>query len=317
MIMRGCPRAARSGTRASGEPRAPKTGVSPAHLTLGSHRDRRPGHSPDRLVCGTDRPHHRLARLYPVRPGQRPEVTDAELACLAVAQVLLRYDDERHWLRAAPARVGHLFPRLLRQSPQRRECPALLPELAAATRRGHHLDAEKPARPGTLRRPGARRRVAITDVVQTVSGTDPRPGQLPDRPGHAGPGPRRRPGLAWPGPSAAPSWPYCTSRAAPALPGVEDYGGSVPPQTGRSAARPARVRALAVHGRADRDVPVFTAIRSAKEEPSSIPAASPRLPHGSPSPWRPGRTSTSPPRSSPTRLSGSGTHRSRPPIRQI
>ena len=35
-------------------------------------------------------------------------MTDAELACLAVAQVLLRFDDERHWLRAAPARVGHL-----------------------------------------------------------------------------------------------------------------------------------------------------------------------------------------------------------------
>ncbi len=49
-------------------------------------------------------------------PGKPPEVTDAELVCLAVAQVLLRYDDERHWLRAAPARVGHLFPRLLRQS---------------------------------------------------------------------------------------------------------------------------------------------------------------------------------------------------------
>ena len=35
-------------------------------------------------------------------PGQPPEVTDAELVCIAVAQVLLRYDDERHWLRAAP-----------------------------------------------------------------------------------------------------------------------------------------------------------------------------------------------------------------------
>ena len=43
-------------------------------------------------------------------PGQRPEVTDAELVCLAVAQVLLRFDDERHWLRAAASRVGHLFP---------------------------------------------------------------------------------------------------------------------------------------------------------------------------------------------------------------
>jgi hypothetical protein len=49
-------------------------------------------------------------------PGQRPEVTDAELVCLAVAQVLLRFDDERHWLRAAAKRVGHLFPKLLGQS---------------------------------------------------------------------------------------------------------------------------------------------------------------------------------------------------------
>jgi hypothetical protein len=48
-------------------------------------------------------------------PGRPPTVTDAELVCLAVAQVLLRYHDEHHWLRAAPARVGHLFPRLLSQ----------------------------------------------------------------------------------------------------------------------------------------------------------------------------------------------------------
>ena len=39
-------------------------------------------------------------------PGKPPEVTDAELVCLAVAQVLLRHDDERHWLRAAPSRSG-------------------------------------------------------------------------------------------------------------------------------------------------------------------------------------------------------------------
>lgn len=49
-------------------------------------------------------------------PGHPLQVTDAELVCLAVAQVLLRYDDERHWLRAAPQLVGHLFPRLLSQS---------------------------------------------------------------------------------------------------------------------------------------------------------------------------------------------------------
>lgn len=29
-------------------------------------------------------------------PGRPPEVTGAELACLAVAQVLLRHDGERH-----------------------------------------------------------------------------------------------------------------------------------------------------------------------------------------------------------------------------
>jgi hypothetical protein len=55
-------------------------------------------------------------RIIPTRgfsrsgPGRPPKVTDAELACIAVAQVLLRYDDERHWLRAAPRLVGHLFP---------------------------------------------------------------------------------------------------------------------------------------------------------------------------------------------------------------
>jgi hypothetical protein len=49
-------------------------------------------------------------------PGRPPLVTDAELVCVAVAQVLLRYNDEHHWLRAAASRIGHLFPRLLRQS---------------------------------------------------------------------------------------------------------------------------------------------------------------------------------------------------------
>ena len=49
-------------------------------------------------------------------PGRPPAVTDAELLCLAVAQVLLRFNNEHHWLRAAPARVGHLFPRLLGRS---------------------------------------------------------------------------------------------------------------------------------------------------------------------------------------------------------
>ena len=65
--------------------------------------------------------------------------TDAELVCLAVAQVLLRYPEEHHWLRAAPVRVGHLFPRLpsqpvysrrLRQAADLMHASVLWPELA-------------------------------------------------------------------------------------------------------------------------------------------------------------------------------------------
>jgi len=67
-------------------------------------------------------------------PGQPPEVTDAELACLAVAQVLPRYDDERHWLRAAARHVGHLFPRLLGQSEYNQRVKAAAPLMEAALR---------------------------------------------------------------------------------------------------------------------------------------------------------------------------------------
>jgi len=67
-------------------------------------------------------------------PGRPPEVTDAELVCLAVAQVLLRYDDERHWLRAAPKQVGHLFPRLLGQSEYNDRLKAAAPLMEAALR---------------------------------------------------------------------------------------------------------------------------------------------------------------------------------------
>jgi hypothetical protein len=61
-------------------------------------------------------------------------VTDAELVCLAVAQVLLRYDDERHWLRAAASRIGHLFPRLLRQSEYNQRLRNASPLMEAALR---------------------------------------------------------------------------------------------------------------------------------------------------------------------------------------
>ena len=79
-------------------------------------------------------------RIIPARgftrrgPGGRPEVTDAELACIAVAQVLLRFDDERHWLRIAPKLVGHLFPRLLAQSEYNERLKNLAPLMEAALR---------------------------------------------------------------------------------------------------------------------------------------------------------------------------------------
>jgi hypothetical protein len=66
--------------------------------------------------------------------GGRPEVTDAELVCIAVAQVLLRFDDERHWLRIAARLVGHLFPRLLGQSEYNERLKNLAPLLEAALR---------------------------------------------------------------------------------------------------------------------------------------------------------------------------------------
>jgi hypothetical protein len=67
-------------------------------------------------------------------PGRPAAVTDAELVCLAVAQVLLRYHDEHHWLRAAPTRVGHLFPRLLSQPEYNRRLRKLAWLLEAALR---------------------------------------------------------------------------------------------------------------------------------------------------------------------------------------
>ena len=43
-------------------------------------------------------------------PGRPPKLSDAELVCLAVAQVLLGARSERHWLRFVRDRLGHLFP---------------------------------------------------------------------------------------------------------------------------------------------------------------------------------------------------------------
>ena len=51
----------------------------------------------------------------PRRPGYPKKLSDAELVCLAVAQVLLGARSEHHWLRMCYARLGHLFPSLPKQ----------------------------------------------------------------------------------------------------------------------------------------------------------------------------------------------------------
>ena len=47
--------------------------------------------------------------------GRPPEITDPEIVCLAVSQVLLGFNSERRWLRFAHQRLGHLFPYLPKQ----------------------------------------------------------------------------------------------------------------------------------------------------------------------------------------------------------
>jgi hypothetical protein len=71
------------------------------------------------------------SRTGPRRRGRPRLLSDAELVCVAVAQVLLRCDEERRWLRVAPHRIGHLFPRLPSQSEYNRHLRALGPVMSA------------------------------------------------------------------------------------------------------------------------------------------------------------------------------------------
>jgi len=50
------------------------------------------------------------------RPGRKPALSDAELACLAAAQHLLGIASERRWIRYARAHLAGMFPRLPGQS---------------------------------------------------------------------------------------------------------------------------------------------------------------------------------------------------------
>jgi len=67
-------------------------------------------------------------------PGRRPRLSDSELVCLAVAQVLLGCNSERRWLRFASGRLGHLFPYLPGQPAYNRRLRAAARLLAHAIR---------------------------------------------------------------------------------------------------------------------------------------------------------------------------------------
>jgi hypothetical protein len=67
-------------------------------------------------------------------PGRPPKLTDAELVCLAAAQVLLGVSSERRWLRFACQRLGHLFPYLPTPSAYNRRLRQAGPLVALAIR---------------------------------------------------------------------------------------------------------------------------------------------------------------------------------------
>ena len=69
--------------------------------------------------------------LLPRRPRarRRPKITDAELVCLAVAQILLDCPSERRFLRFAMVRLGHLFPYLPKQPGYNKRMRALAPQI--------------------------------------------------------------------------------------------------------------------------------------------------------------------------------------------
>ena len=74
----------------------------------------------------------RVDDLLPQRtgPGRPPQITDAELIALAVAQMFLGVPNDRKFLALARWRLGHLFPYLPQQSGYNKRLRALGPTIA-------------------------------------------------------------------------------------------------------------------------------------------------------------------------------------------
>ncbi len=68
------------------------------------------------------------------RRGRPQRITDNELLCLMVAQMLLGQPSDRRFLAAAGRRLGHLFPALPSQSRYNERCRALAPKLVTLWR---------------------------------------------------------------------------------------------------------------------------------------------------------------------------------------
>jgi hypothetical protein len=75
-----------------------------------------------------------LDDLLPARQrfGRPPRISDSEVICLAVAQVLLDCPNERRFLRLAKRRLGHLFPYIPGQSGFNKRLRQLAPQLVEA-----------------------------------------------------------------------------------------------------------------------------------------------------------------------------------------
>jgi len=82
------------------------------------------------------------------RPGRPKRLSDAELVCLAVAQVLLGFPSQHHWLRFCYGRLGGLFPYLPKQPGYHKRLIAAGPLLSAAMAK---LATQTPSTADTLR----------------------------------------------------------------------------------------------------------------------------------------------------------------------
>lgn len=65
-------------------------------------------------------------------PGRPPEISDAEVITLLIAQALLQIPEDRRFIAAARRRLGHLFPYLPEQSGYSKRVRALTPEIERA-----------------------------------------------------------------------------------------------------------------------------------------------------------------------------------------